>query len=196
VQPAILQIVGRVTSRVFVGPKLARNKLWLQTSIGYATYVFIVSGILKSLPRFVRPVAALCVPHWWRIKLHRWNARKLLLPEIIARKQNSNKIGEMNLMDWLIESSNGEDADPENIVKRQLGFSFAAIHTTTNHLTNVIFDLAARWEEYAPALVDEIKRVLEEEDGELTKQAVTKLSKLDSFMKESQRLNPPSARKS
>ena len=99
-------------------------------------------------------------------------------------------------MDWLIESSNGEDADPENIVKRQLGFSFAAIHTTTNHLTNVIFDLAARWEEYAPALVDEIKRVLEEEDGELTKQAVTKLSKLDSFMKESQRLNPPSARKS
>lgn len=99
-------------------------------------------------------------------------------------------------MDWLIESSSGEDADPENIIKRQLGFSFAAIHTTTNHLTNVIFDLAARWDEYAPALIEEIKCVVKEEDGEMTKQVVTKLSKLDSFMKESQRLNPPSACKS
>jgi hypothetical protein len=52
------------------------------------------------------------------------------------------------MSDWLIEASHGPDADPESIVKRQLDFSFAAIHITTNHLTNVIFDLAARWNEY------------------------------------------------
>ena len=98
-------------------------------------------------------------------------------------------------MNWLIEASHGSDADPENIIKRQLGFSFAAIHTTTNHLTNVIFDLATRWDTYAPELIVEIKATLNEHDNQLSKQMVTKLSKLDSFMKESQRLNPPSARK-
>ncbi|KAH7115000.1 cytochrome P450 [Dendryphion nanum] len=196
VQPALLQIVGRVTSRVFVGRKLARDKIWLQTSIGYATCVFLASGILKMFPSFLRPLAALLVPQWWRIKVHRHNARKLLLPEVHQRKQNQSLQGisdKPDMLGWLIEASSGRDADPENIVKRQLGFSFAAIHTTTNHLTNVIFDLAARWEEYAPALIAEIKNALKEHEGVLSKQMVTKLSKLDSFMKESQRLNPPSA---
>jgi cytochrome P450 len=142
-------------------------------------------------------MVAVLVPSWWRINLHRYNARKLLLPEIFQRKHDqSSPSGEPSMMDWLIEASHGSDADPENIVKRQLGFSFAAIHTTSNHLTNVIFDLAARWDAYAPELIDEIEAALNEHDGQLSKQMVTKLSKLDSFMKESQRLNPPSACKS
>lgn len=100
------------------------------------------------------------------------------------------------MTDWLIEASRGADAHPENIVKRQLGFSFASIHTTTNHLANVIFDLASRWDTYAAELIDEIETSLNEHNGQMSKLMVTKLSKLDSFMKESQRLNPPSARKS
>jgi cytochrome P450 len=181
---------------VFVGQKLARSDLWLKTSIGYATCVFLASGILKSLPSFLRPAVALFLPQWWRIKLHRYNARKLLLPEIRQRKRDlPSSSKETNMIDWLIEASHGPDASPESIVKRQLGFSFAAIHTTTNHVTNVIFDLAARWNTYGPALCEELHATLREHDGQLSKQMVTKLSKLDSFMKESQRLNPPSARK-
>jgi cytochrome P450 len=150
--------------------------------------------MLKCLPWYLRPGASLFLPQWWRIKLHRYNARKLLLPEIRQKKRGlSSSSEETNMIDWLIEASQGPDADPESIVKRQLGFSFAAIHTTTNHLTNVIFDLAARWDTYGPALCEEIHANLREPDGQLSKQMVTKLSKLDSFMKESQRLNPPSA---
>ena len=179
-----------------MGKELGRDELWLNTSIGYATCVFLTSGILKSLPSFLRPLAALVVPQWWHIKLHRYNARKLLLSEIHRRKdRQSPPLREPDMMNWLIEASHGSDADPENIIKRQLGFSFAAIHTTTNHLTNVIFDLATRWDTYAPELIVEIKAALNEHDNQLSKQMVTKLSKLDSFMKESQRLNPPSARK-
>lgn len=96
------------------------------------------------------------------------------------------------MLDWLIEAS-GPNPDEQSIIMRQLGISFAAIHTTTNHMSNVLYDLAARWDEYAPALLDEYRQALAEDGGVLQKTTITKLSKLDSFTKESQRLNPPSS---
>lgn len=64
--------------------------------------------------------------------------------------------------------------------------------------TQAIFDLVAR-PEYIQPLRDEIEQVIDEDgqdtDGEgflkLKKTSMTKLKKLDSFMKESQRLSPP-----
>ena len=70
------------------------------------------------------------------------------------------------MLDWLIEAS-GSSPDEQSIVLRQLGISFAAIHTTTNHMTNVLYDLAARWDEYAPALVAEYHQALAEDGGVL-----------------------------
>lgn len=99
------------------------------------------------------------------------------------------------MLQWFEDASEGADARPERIVDRQLGMSFAAIHTTTNHLTNVIYDLAARWEDYGSALRAEVEEVLAETNDTWKKTTLTKLSKMDSFMKESQRMNPPSARK-
>lgn len=98
------------------------------------------------------------------------------------------------MLQWIEDASTGADRQPERIVDRQLGMSFAAIHTTTNHLTNVIYDLAARWDQYGPELREEVVEALVADGGIWRKQTLTKLSKLDSFMKESQRLNPPSAR--
>lgn len=99
------------------------------------------------------------------------------------------------MIDWLIEAS-GPNPDEQNIVLRQMGISFAAIHTTTNHMTNILYDLAARWDDYAPALLAEYRQALAEDGGVLQKTTLTKLSKLDSFTKESQRLSPPSSCKS
>ena len=62
----------------------------------------------------------------------------------------------------------------------------------------MIFDLAAR-PEYIQPLRDEIQQVIDEDgqdtDGDgffkLKKMSMTKLRKMDSFVKESQRLSPP-----
>ncbi|KAL8668637.1 MAG: hypothetical protein Q9168_006743 [Polycauliona sp. 1 TL-2023] len=199
VHSTFLQIVGRTSARIFVGKELARNALWLETSIDFARCIFLGSGILKVVPAVIRPIAALFSPYMWRIRRHHRNARKVLIPEILRRRQQAaatadwkaNKPNDM--IQWLEDASDGLDAKPERIVDRQLGMSFAAIHTTTNHLANVIYDLAARWDEYGPELRAEVEEVLAETDGQWKKTTLTKLSKMDSFMKESQRLNPPSA---
>ncbi|KAL8733904.1 MAG: hypothetical protein Q9181_003412 [Wetmoreana brouardii] len=199
VHPTFLQIVGRTSARIFVGLPLCRNPVWLETSIDFARCVFLGSGILKVIPSVIRPIAALFSPHIHRIRRHHRNARKVLVPKILRRRQQASiapdwKLKKPNdMLQWLEDASEGADARPERIVDRQLGMSFAAIHTTTNHLTNVIYDLAARWDEYGPELRAEVEEVLAETNGAWKKTTLTKLSKMDSFMKESQRLNPPSA---
>lgn len=204
VHPIFLEIVGRTSARIFVGVPLCRNPLWLSTSIDFARCIFLGSGILKIIPAPIRPFAALFNPHVWRIKRHHRSARALLIPEILRRREIAAeaKSSEQwhaekpkDMLQWIEDASTDADKQSERIVDRQLGMSFAAIHTTTNHLTNVIYDLAARWDQYGPELREEVEEALVADGGAWKKQTLTKLSKLDSFMKESQRLNPPSARK-
>lgn len=65
-------------------------------------------------------------------------------------------------------------------------------------VTHALYDLVAR-REYIQPLRDELEHVITEDgqdtDGDgflkLKKQSLTKLRKLDSFLKESQRLSPP-----
>jgi cytochrome P450 len=77
-----------------------------------------------------------------------------------------------------------------NIADTLLAGSFAAIHTTTMGMTNILYDLAAH-PEWADVLREEIQRVsAEEPNGKLRKKTMPKLRKLDSFIKESQRVHP------
>ena len=64
--------------------------------------------------------------------------------------------------------------------------NFAAIHTTSVTLTNVLFDIAAR-REYVEPLREEMEEVIRAHGW--TKEGMGKMRKLDSFMKESSRLS-------
>ena len=112
-----------------------------------------------------------------------------------AEKETSLESRPQDMLQWLEDASTGEDLAPERIVDQQLGLSFASTHGTTNLAVNVIYDLAARWDEYAHELRSEIETALDEDGGLILKSTPLKLSKLDSFIKESQRMNPGSARK-
>jgi len=72
------------------------------------------------------------------------------------------------------------------IVQAFLGTNFGALHTSSISLAHALFHLAAS-PEYAQPLRDEIEGIVKQ-DG-WTKLAFGKMWKLDSFMKESQRVN-------
>lgn len=95
-------------------------------------------------------------------------------------------------LDWFEELSAAYN-QPFDRSRGQVGLSMAAIHTTSNLLTNIIYDLAAH-PEYIQPLRDEICAVLDE-DGDLKKTSLLKLKLLDSVMKESQRTHPVSMSK-
>lgn len=107
--------------------------------------------------------------------------------------QNNDQPRAKDTIDWFeqLSESSGRSV---NISHGQMALSLAAIHTTSNLLTNVMYDLAA-YPEYIQPLRDEIKAVLAE-DGELKKSSLLKLKLMDSVMKESQRVRPVSMGKS
>ena len=194
----MLQVVASMNARVFVGPRLCRDQSWLDISIDFSRCVFLGAGYLKLLPSFLRSGAALLLPYIHRIKSHHHKANQILVPEIIRRRGEARESFEMHTkaldMIQILERVSPEDQKtPEQIVDRQLGLAFAATHGTTNHIVNVMYDLAARWVEYGEVIRDEVEDALAKADGSMTKKMLNELSKLDSFMKESQRLEPGSA---
>lgn len=202
VLPKILRMVAQSTARLTVGLPICRDKNWVHITSDYAICVFRSAAVFKMTPAIIRPILSLFLPYMHRIRRHHREARKLIIPEIFRRRsardeeEKSGSDRQKDTLDWLEEMSHGEHSDPQRMVHRLLGISFAATHTTTNHITNTIFDLATRWDEYAEELRQEIVEVTGGFQNRISDKAtLTRLSKLDSFMKESQRLNPASSRK-
>lgn len=154
---------------------------------------------LKAWRPFLRPIAQYLIPEVRRIQADHEEAYQLLRPILEARDKAEAEAGDEykkpnDMLEWIRTraiKNNDKSVDYREQAKIQLLTATAAIHTTRLATLHVLFDLAAR-PEYIDPLRDELKETLAETNGVLTKQTLTHLKKLDSFMKESQRHNPPS----
>ena len=194
-QPFVLRTIARITGYAFVGPTLNRNELWMDTSINYAIHVFLAAVKLQFFPDWMRPVARYLVSDLGRIDRDIGRARDMLQPIFEERLRDSEFPGyEDNKPDdfiqWLLDSLPEEErGDFQTQTELQLILGAAAIHTTTNLATECLFDLAAR-PEWQDMLREEAAGVLEDgEDGWARRDSMTRLKKMDSFIKEVQRLS-------
>jgi cytochrome P450 len=89
-------------------------------------------------------------------------------------------------MQWMEESAEGRPYDP---AVAQLSFSLAAIHTTSDMLTQALLDLCGK-DDLIKELREEIVTVIQGEGWKKT--TLYKLKLMDSVLKESQRLKPVS----
>jgi cytochrome P450 len=80
---------------------------------------------------------------------------------------------------------------PRMIASRIMMMNFAAIHTTTFSMTNMIFDIVSSDPQLrlVEQLRQEVETVLAEDQGQWTKHGVLKMVKIDSALRESQRIN-------
>ncbi|KAG6915977.1 hypothetical protein DXG01_009029 [Tephrocybe rancida] len=85
----------------------------------------------------------------------------------------------------LRKHAEGKHRTVRDLTLRILNINFAAIHTTSNAFTQIIYDLAAN-PSFVPELREEVETVISEEG--LTKVSLHKMVKLDSFIKESSRI--------
>lgn len=184
-------MVARLSSLIFLGKEVSRDKEWLDVSVNYAIDAFIAARELRMWPAVLRYVVHWVLPATRRVRDHMRVGGKIVNREI--KKRESIREGKLpdnprehpDVLDWFQEIIAGR---PFNQTRAQIGLSLAAIHTTSGMLTNLMYDLTA-YPEYIQFLRDEIKTVLEE-DGGLKKSSLSKMKLLDSVMKESQRVNP------
>lgn len=199
----LMQIVARTSNRVFVGLPWARNRALLDHGIGFATSVPIASTLLRQVPGVLRPIAALVVARPNRQHTNAFS--RIIRPEIERRQRlldeqsgdMEKKVGEAepnDFLQWSIhrarESPYPAERDPDIIAERLLAVNFAAIHTSTFSITNVLFDLVASDPSlnYLDQLRDEAVSTLAADNGTWTKVGLAKMYKADSALRESSRL--------
>lgn len=212
VYPKMARIVALLSGRVFVGRPLSRDEEWIEATIMYTFLCVEAARKVKSYPGYLQSIVAPFLTDVKRVKEFKDRGGELLQPMIndqISSDRNEKLGGGKNedeqgtMISWIMRlTKEGERHDPRALANHQMGLSMAAIHTTTMAVTSALYDFAAH-PEFIQPLRDEIQQVIDEDgydvDGDglkkLKKSSMPKLWKLDSFLKESQRLSPPQLRK-
>ncbi|OQE01192.1 hypothetical protein PENVUL_c044G05197 [Penicillium vulpinum] len=188
-------MVARVSSLIFVGETISHDDEWIDVSVNYVIDAFTAMRSLREWPAILHPVVHWFLPSTRKLRMHLKMARTIISREIDRRALiRAGKLPEddpprgPDALDWYRETAEARNNLTFDQSCAQVGLALAAIHTTSNLLTNVMYDLAA-YPEYIQLLRDEIRAVAIE-DGILKKTSLLKLKLMDSVMKESQRTHP------
>ncbi|KAJ5464392.1 Cytochrome P450 [Penicillium daleae] len=191
-RPKALGLIAQLSSRVFLGEKICRNPDWLRITVNYTIDSLMAAAQLRLWPEALRPIAARFLPKCQRIREELTEAKDIIFP-VVEDRQRARKAAIVegkpeetyhDAIQWLEENCQDQTFDQAAM---QLALSTAAIHTTTDLLTQTILDLCGR-EELVDELRKEIVSVLG--DGGWNKSTMYKLKLMDSVIKESQRVKP------
>ncbi|KAJ7501714.1 cytochrome P450 [Mycena galericulata] len=187
VMPTVMN-VARTSNRIFVGLPMCREQEYLDLCVNYTVAVFTRGLLIGLLPRFLKPIFAPLLTPRKRFLRH---ALKFLGPTINERLEKEKVHGRdwpdkpNDLISWLLDLAEGEERTAQAVTLRVLVTNSAAIHTTSMALTTVLYDLTT-YPEYILPLREEAERVIAKEGW--SKAALGSMHKIDSFIRESQRL--------
>ncbi|KAI1151017.1 cytochrome P450 [Nemania diffusa] len=187
-----LALVCRLSSRVFLGEKLCRNKDWLQITADYPVNTHLAASKLRLYPRPLRPIVHWFLPECQLLRRQAAQARSIIEPVIQQRRQEKRDALDEgrsvpvydDAIDWADEQSDQFPYDPAVL---QLALAGAAVHTTTDLLSKVFLELLAQ-PELILALRSEIIEVLRAHGW--SKAGLYNLKLMDSILKETQRVKP------
>ncbi|KAF9889504.1 hypothetical protein FE257_007214 [Aspergillus nanangensis] len=188
----ILGLVAQLSSKVFLGDKICQNPDWLKITVDYTVDSFIAAQELRLWPWFLRPIMANFLPSCQKIRKELQQAKGIIDPVLEERRvtrqraidQGKTPERYVDALQWMEESAKGR---PYDAAVAQISFSLAAIHTTSDMLSQVLLDLCDM-PDVVSALRGEVITVIQEEGWKKT--TLYKLKLMDSVLKESQRLKP------
>ncbi|KAJ9144526.1 Cytochrome P450 [Pleurostoma richardsiae] len=188
-------LVTRTANRLLFGPELARNEEFQKLSIDYTTIMFGGADMIRNYWGILKPIVM-----WLKTDIYRAQAlaRQHLVPLLKARialedryvaegrQAEWQKVKADDTIQWVLDVTPPEERDPYRLVYRMLHINIAAVHTSSVTFMDTFHCLSVL-PEVQRELREEIEQVFRREGG-WTKQTLTYLVKMDSFMTESMRL--------
>lgn len=185
----IMHIVARTSNRYFTGLPLCRDEGYVALQERFTIDVIIGARIINCFPDFLKPLVG---RYLTTVPKSVKRAVDYLGPMVKERLVEADEHGSdwpdrpNDLISWLLETAQGYQRTVHDIVLRILAINFAAIHTSTMSFTQALYDLATQ-PDYVAEMREEAENVIREYGW--TKAAMQHMRKIDSFLKESQRLN-------
>ncbi|KAI5789638.1 cytochrome P450, partial [Peziza echinospora] len=187
-------VIARGMSRIFVGTGLCRNKEYLAAAIDFTQNLFIAAHLLYIIPGPLKYIAAPFI-NAITVRKQMKSTTNFLTPMIDERRQRAVEEGPKwagrpdDMLQWIIEGAPSNHQDHASIILRMMEVNMSGLHTAGITLYQNLFSLALYPQHITP-LRNEITATIAQYGW--NKASINKLMKLDSFMKESQRLSGPS----
>ncbi|KAI0254422.1 cytochrome P450 [Lactifluus subvellereus] len=182
-------VISGVTNRVFVGPPLCRNRDYQTLNLTFALNV-VKFGLIISM--FPKPLKALVSRILSNLPSQIRQEIEFIRPMVEERFAKMEEFGEEwddkpnDMLMWLMSEAKGVEKSVDGLARRLLLVNFAAIHSTSITFTQVLYRLLAN-PEYIEPLREEVEAVVAQEGW--TKAGMDKMHKIDSFLRETQRMD-------
>lgn len=189
-----LDVVARVSSRVFLGEDLCRNDRWLQIAKTYVIHAFTGAFLLRLVPSLFRPVKYWFMPQLKLLRQTVADARRLIDVELAkqmavthkALEENQTPPKTTNTLRWMYELSLPRRKRVD-FTAAQLAFTVVAMATQSALHAQAILNICER-PDLATKLREEIINVVSQHGWRNA--SLQKLELMDSYIKEIQRLHP------
>lgn len=197
INQVFVDVVTKVSGRIFVGPELSSDPGYLEAASNYTYDLMNAVYKIKAINPWLRPLLAPRCKEVRQLREREQRAEEYFRPlveeRVNARETDPNWQAPDDMLQWMINRA------PKNIIlseiaRSQLILTFAAIHTTTMTATNIVFSLAVT-PEYIEPLREEIRNAMADNNGQITTRTLQQLVKMDSYMKEVTRHYPASVSK-
>lgn len=191
----ILDMVARLSASVFLGDEEVRhNASWLQVTKDYTVDSFLAQSELRAYPGFMRPIVHWFLPGAQKIRAQLRKAESIISPVIEVRRirkantpaDSRQEAERSDSIEWLEQKAQEKNLQYQ-AAPLQLSLGVSAIHTTTDLLTQTMYEILEN-PDIVPPLRREIVSVVS--DGGLKHSSLYNLRLMDSVIKESQRLKP------
>ncbi|PSN67367.1 cytochrome P450 monooxygenase-like protein [Corynespora cassiicola Philippines] len=192
IKEPVLDLIARLSSRVFLGDEICRNEEWLKITKEYTLDGFRTAAVMSLVPGPLKRIFSWFSKDCRHLRREVVRARQIITPVIEKRRllkvqaeRNGKDVPTFNdAIDWAEAECGGK---PYDAAVLQLTLSVAAIHTTTDLLCQTLLRLADDPSQIQP-LREEMITVLKAEGWK--KSALYNMKLLDSAIKEAQRLKP------
>ncbi|CRK30748.1 hypothetical protein BN1708_015851 [Verticillium longisporum] len=187
-------LVGMLSTRIFLGPEMVKNKRWLAITTDYTIVLMIAARALRMWTPVLRPIVHWFLPECTALRRVSRDARNIIDDEVKRIEAQVGQPDELspskssigNSLGWMRAAAKGTSF---NLGDGQLFLSFASLHTTSDLLTKTLVNLCT-FPEFQDLLRNEILDTLRGKSFDPT--CLSQMRLLDSFMKETQRLAPAS----
>ncbi|PTB65524.1 cytochrome P450 [Trichoderma citrinoviride] len=198
-----LDIVPHVTNRLLIGPEVCRNKQFLHGMINFTNDVVRNGLLLSLLPKVLHPIFGRLFSisnyiHWRSSNTQAQPVIQRRLSAMMKKAAGDEEYKDYtppeDFITWLIRQALLDqktfELDPIVISRRLLPIEFAAIHTTV--LTGQLWMQDLLTSDPETGILDILRAEItanKPSSGPWTKAAISKLVRLDSSIRESQRVS-------
>lgn len=187
--------VSKASARTFVGEQLGQDPEWQKITLDYTAAVSQTSRTIRQQSYLGQLLAIYfrtseSYRRWLQWQERGYQKLKPILEAraIAARRPDYKKANDS--MQWIIDDAEtrGEHLSLRKQSDLQMTMIFVSILTTASACLSVLYDLLSQ-PEYIKPIRDEVDQVMNESAGHLDAPTLAKMDKLDSFIKEVQRVN-------